>query len=58
MEHKKRDDLADTFLMNIYQLQIDKKQIFCFYLNNKFTLNIISRNIPINNFFFGNNGIA
>ena len=25
MEHKKRDDLADTFLMNIYQLQIDKK---------------------------------
>ena len=23
--HKKRDDLADTFLMNIYQIQIDKK---------------------------------
>lgn len=23
--HKKRDDLADTFLMNVYQIQIDKK---------------------------------
>jgi hypothetical protein len=24
--HKKRDDLADTFLMNVYQIQIDKKK--------------------------------
>ena len=24
-DHKKRDDLADTYLMNIYQIQIDKK---------------------------------
>ena len=23
--HKERDDLADTFLMNIYQFQIDNK---------------------------------
>ena len=23
--HKKRDDLADTYLMNIYQIQIDNK---------------------------------
>ena len=26
--HKKRDDLADTFLMNVYQIQIDKKWIW------------------------------
>ena len=25
--HKKKDDLADTFLMNIYQSQIDNKKM-------------------------------
>ena len=24
LKHKKRDDLADTFLMNIYQIQQDR----------------------------------